>query len=142
MVVVGDTQRTSLALNNDNSSQNQACAASDMRAACLICVSDVTTREIGMTDSIDRALQRLGQAELPAASDDLQRGVMARIDARINAREARPSLGVGFGAAALAMSIGLASVSVAPAPEKAPLELSIFSAKAVFAPATLLATEG
>lgn len=95
-----------------------------------------------MTDSIDRALQMLGQSALPVASDDLQRGVMARIDARVRAREARPSFGVGLGAAAVAMTIGLASVSVTPVPEKVPLELSVFSAKAAFAPATLLATEG
>ena len=95
-----------------------------------------------MTDSIDRALQMLGQAALPAASDDLQRGVMARIDAAVRAREARPTLGVGLGAAAVAMTIGLASVSVPPVPAQAPLELSVFSARAAFAPATLLATEG
>ncbi len=95
-----------------------------------------------MTDSIDRALQMLGQAELPGGVVDFERGVMARIDAAVRAREARPTLGVGLGAAAVAMAIGLASVNVAPAPDKLPLELSVFSASAAFAPATLLATAG
>ena len=95
-----------------------------------------------MTDSIDRALQMLGQAELPEGAADFERGVMVRIDAAVRAREARPSLGVGLGAAAAAMTIGLASVNVAPVPEQVPLELSVFSANAAFAPATLLGTAG
>nr|WP_310522694.1 hypothetical protein [Polymorphobacter sp.] len=95
-----------------------------------------------MTNSIDQALQMLGQATLPAASHDLERGVMMRIDTVLRAREARPSLGVGFAAATVAMIIGLATVNVAPVSEKTPLELSVFSANAAFAPATLLATEG
>ena len=95
-----------------------------------------------MTDSIDRALQMLGQAELPEGAVNCENAVMARIDTAVRAREARPSLGVGLGAAAVAMTIGLASVNITPVPEKVPLELSVFSANAAFAPATLLATEG
>lgn len=95
-----------------------------------------------MTDSIDRALQMLGQAELPEGAVNFENAVMARIDTAVRVREARPSLGVGLGAAAVAMTIGLASVNITPVPEKVPLELSVFSANAAFAPATLLATEG
>ncbi len=95
-----------------------------------------------MTDNIDRALQVLGQAELPGGAANFESGVMARIDAAVHAREARPSLGVGLGAAAVAMTIGLASVNIPPVPAKAPLELSVFSATAALAPATLLASEG
>ncbi len=95
-----------------------------------------------MTDSIDRALQMLGQAGLPADPAQFENAVMTRIDAAVRARQARPTLGVGLGAAAMAMTIGLASVNGAPAPERVPLELSVFSANAAFAPATLLASEG
>lgn len=95
-----------------------------------------------MTDSIDRALHMLGQAELPGGPVSLENAVMARIDTAVRAREARPSLGVGFGAAAVAMTIGLVSVIAVPAARDVPLELSVFSANAAFAPATLLATEG
>lgn len=99
-----------------------------------------------MTDSIDWALQMLGQAELPSGAANFENQVMVRIDAVVLAREARPTLGVGFGAAAMAMTIGLASVNALPASGPAsrdvPLELSVFSANAAFAPATLLATKG
>jgi hypothetical protein len=84
----------------------------------------------------------LSEAELPAPSSDLKRGVMARVDAITRAREARPSLGAGVGAAAVAMIIGMASANVGPVSDSMPLELSVFSANAAFAPATLLATEG
>jgi hypothetical protein len=40
------------------------------------------------------------------------------------------------------MTIGLASVDAAPTSRDVPLKLSVFSANAAFAPATLLATEG
>lgn len=95
-----------------------------------------------MTDSIDRALQMLGQAELPGGAVNFDNAVMARIDTAVRAREARPSLGVGLGAAAVAMSVGLVSGNAVPAAREVPLELSVFSANAAFAPATLLATEG
>jgi hypothetical protein len=93
-----------------------------------------------MTDIINEALRMLREAELPAPSDDVERGVMARMDAVTRAREARPSLGVGVGAAAAAMIIGMVSVNAAPVSDAMPLELSAFSANAAFAPATLLAT--
>ena len=95
-----------------------------------------------MMDSIDAALRILGTAELPAQSCDIERGVVARIAAVTRAREARPSLGVGLGAAVLALSVGLVSGSAAPAAKTMPLEVSVFSANAAFAPATLLATAG
>ncbi len=95
-----------------------------------------------MTDSINQALRMLGEAGLPTDSASIERRVMARIDEVTRAREARPSLGVGFGAAAVAMIIGIAFVNVRPVSETVPLELSVFSANAAFAPATLLATEG
>ena len=95
-----------------------------------------------MTDNIDRALQILGQAELPPGAGNFENEVTARIDTAERAREARPSVGVGLGAAAAAMIIGLASANITPVPERPPLELSVFSANAAFAPATLLATEG
>lgn len=95
-----------------------------------------------MTDNIDRALRMLGQAELPTAPDEIERGVMARIDAVTRAREARPSLGVGAATAVAAMIIGIAAVNVTPVAETTSLELSVFSANAAFAPATLLATGG
>lgn len=95
-----------------------------------------------MTDIINQALRLLREAELPALSADIERGVMARIDSKARAREARPSLGVGVGAATLAMIIGMTSVNVAPVSDAMPLEMSAFSANAAFAPATLLATQG
>jgi hypothetical protein len=95
-----------------------------------------------MTDSIDRALQMLGKAELPEGAVNFEIAVMARIDTAVRAREARPSLGVGLGAAVVAMTIGLASVNAVPAARDVPLELSVFSANAAFAPSTLLATGG
>jgi hypothetical protein len=95
-----------------------------------------------MTDAIDRALRMLGEAALPAASADTERKVMARIAAAADAREARPSFEVGLGTAAIAVIIGIASVTVGTATEAVPLEMSVFSANAAFAPATLLATEG
>ncbi len=95
-----------------------------------------------MTDGIDRALRMLGEAALPADSADIVRDVMARIDVVAHARDARPSFGVGLGTAAVAVIIGIASVTVGTASEAVPLELSVFSANAAFAPATLLATEG
>jgi len=94
-----------------------------------------------VTDDIDRALRMLGEAELPARYDDLGRSVMARIDAVTRAREARPSFGVGFGPATVAVITGIATVNIRPASEQMPLELSVFSANAAFAPSTLLATE-
>lgn len=95
-----------------------------------------------MTDSINRALHVLRQAELPGDASNFENAVMARIETAVRAREARPSLGVGLGAAAVAMTIGLISVNIAPVPEKVPLELSVFSANAAFAPSTLLASAG
>ncbi len=94
-----------------------------------------------MTDSIDFALQMLGQAELPSRAANFENAVMVRIDAAVRAREARPTLGVGLGAAAAAMTIGLASVNPGLASRDAPLELSVFSANAAFSPATLLTTD-
>ena len=95
-----------------------------------------------MTDSIDWALQMLGQAEMPSSAANFENEVMGRIDAALLAREARPTLGVVLGAAAVAMIIGLASVNSVPASRDIPLKLSVFSANAALAPATLLATEG
>lgn len=94
-----------------------------------------------MTDSIDFALQMLGQAELPSRAANFENAVRVRIDAAVRGREARPTLGVGLGAAAVAMIIGLASVNPGLASRDAPPELSVFSADAAFAPATLLATD-
>ena len=93
-----------------------------------------------MTDRIDEVLHRLGAAELPIGSADFEQGVMARIDASLRARAARPSLGASLGAGVGAMIIGLASTQMAP--DTAPIELSVFSANAALAPATLLAIEG
>jgi hypothetical protein len=95
-----------------------------------------------MTDIINQALSLLREAELPAQSAGIERGVMARIDAMDRARETRHSLGLGVGAAAVAMIIGMASVNMVPVSDAMPLEMSAFSANAAFAPATLLATEG
>lgn len=95
-----------------------------------------------MTDSIDQALHLLGTVGLPVQPGDIERAVMARIEAATRAREARPSLGVGVGAAAIAMVIGVVSTNVMPVADKIPVELSVFSANAAFAPATLLATQG
>jgi hypothetical protein len=94
-----------------------------------------------MTDSIDWALEMLGQAELPRGATNFENAVMVRIDAAVRAREARPTLGVGLGAAAVAMIIGLASVNPGLASRDVPPELSVFSANAAFALATLLATD-
>ena len=95
-----------------------------------------------MTDTIDQALDILSNAALPAASVTIERSVMARFDAIVLSREARPTLGGGLGAAAAAMIIGIVFVNVTPVSTKMPVELSVFSAHSAFAPATLLATEG
>lgn len=66
---------------------------------------------------------------------------MSRINAVMAAKAARPSLGAGLAAASLAMVIGIV-VAGAPGRTQSPqLELSVFSANAALAPATLLAIE-
>lgn len=91
-------------------------------------------------DDIDRALHALATAPLPTVTD-IEHNVMSRIDAAMTARAARPSLGAGVTTASLAMIIGIA-VAGAPGRTQSPqLELSVFSANAELAPATLLAIE-
>ena len=91
-------------------------------------------------DDIDRALQQLATAQRASLGDN-ERCVMMRIDAAIAAKAARPSLGVGLTAATLAMAIGFAVAGVPGRADPARLELSVFSARAALAPATLLAVE-
>ena len=91
-------------------------------------------------DDIDRVLHELAVAPLPALGD-IPRGVVSRIDGIIAARAARPSLGAGLIAASFAAIIGIAVAGVPGRRDPAQLELSVFSAKAALAPATLLAVE-
>lgn len=93
-----------------------------------------------MADEIDAALRRLANLPLPGGLSGLEAGVMTRIDAEAAARLSQPSLGVGAGIALVALVIGISTASAPAGADVAPLELSVFSANAALAPATLLAT--
>jgi len=93
-----------------------------------------------MADDIDMALQSLSLQALPGGLSGLEARVMARIDAEIAGRLSRPSFGVGAGIAVAALVIGFSTATMPAGADTAPLELSVFSANAALAPATLLTT--
>jgi hypothetical protein len=87
-------------------------------------------------EDLDRALARLADAPAPAALDDIDARVLARIGARPSTRAA----GLGIGAVAVAaLVIGMAGAGL-PVSARAGATLAPLGGVSPLAPSTLLAT--
>jgi hypothetical protein len=88
-----------------------------------------------MMDDLDALLARLAHAPLPAALDNLEERVLARIAAQPFARS---GLGLGAIAIAAAMVLGVAGAGVPAAPAFAVSSLAPLGPSSPLAPSTLL----
>ena len=89
-------------------------------------------------DDLDKALAKLAGAPVPAALDDIEAGVLARVRRRPTFRET--GLGIGVVTTIAALAIGVVGAGV-PAPTSSAASLAPLGGSSPLAPSTLLVGE-